>query len=224
MSIRLRRYILSLCLILPASVFSQTDYQMGLLPVLNFNKKLKEGFRLNVKAENRQIWYEESSFGWSHELLDLSSVISKKIGLRSSIAGGYLLRLREGKIIHRSIQQFTIIRRYSNFRLSHRIAADQSFDHSKPHIFRLRYRLSTLWPLKGQRLNPNEFYLKLNNEYLNSLQAGEYNLELRLVAVLGYEITDNNKLEMGLDQRFANLIHQELKLRSWGNISWFISL
>ena len=112
----------------------------------------------------------------------------------------------------------------SGFRLAHRFTADQTFSPSEKSEFRLRYRLTTELPLNGQSADAKEFYLKVNNELLNSFQGKEYDLELRLVPLLGYTVTDNHKLEIGPDYRLNRFLQSEARNRFWLSINWFIEL
>ena len=202
----------------------QGDYQLGWLPVINVNKKLKQDFKVNFKLETRQAFFGENDFYWKHQLVDLANVFSKKVGLSSSVAGGYLLRFRDNQLTFRLIQQYAIIQNFSSFRFSHRFVTDQTFQKNKEPKFRLRYRLSSLVPLNGQSIDHKEFYFKINNEYLGGFQKNNNDLEVRLSIYLGYKFTDNNKLEFGLDNRFDSFIKEELEAKTWVHVIWYISI
>lgn len=202
---------------------AQSNYQLGVLPVANINKKLNDELKLNFKIESRQIVYKEKGFDLEHELIDFSTILAKKVGLNSSLAGGYLLRVRDNKITHRLLQQFVITQKQTILRVAHRFSSDQTF--SKESItYRMRYRISGQIPLNGQSVNPREFYLKINNEYLNSWKDGHYDLEIRLALSLGYEFNDNNKIEFSFENRSDAFIENQLRNRSWINMGWFVSI
>lgn len=223
MNIKTRLSTLFLFIIFCGIGKAQDNYQFGLLPVINVNKKLPANLKLNFKTESRQIIYKEQNFKSEHELIDFSAIASTKIGLNNSLAGGYLLRVRDERIVHRLIQQFAITQKWLFFRIAHRFSSDQTFE-EEGTTFRFRYRISNQIPLNGQSINANEFYLKLNNEYLNSLQNSNYDLEIRLAVFLGYEFNDNNKLELGIENRLDSFIENQMRNRSWLNISWFIAI
>jgi hypothetical protein len=197
---------------------------LGLLPVLNVNTAVAQNYKLNFKTESRQVLYRESELQFDYERVDISLILSRKTGLNNSIAVGYLLSIREGLLVSRSIQQFTITRKYASLRLAHRFSMDQIFEKDEDTAFRIRYRLSNQLPLNGRSVNAKEFYLKVNNEYLNSFQGGDYDLEIRLGLLLGYEFSDNSKIEFGLDQRFDSFIEAKLRKRSWINFAWYVAL
>ena len=201
---------------------------MGVLPAVNLNKSLENDWKINLKIESRQllkegVFSENSETNYEYILTDIALVAAKKVGLNNALAGGYLLRFRNDQFFHRAIQQFTLTRRYAGLRLAQRFSADQTFAKDEATTFRLRYRLGVEIPLNGQSVDPQEFYLKINNEYLGSLEDEETDLEIRFVPLLGYEFTDNNKLEAGLDYRLDSFIGDDSRQRFWGIVSWYVS-
>lgn len=219
----------SLCLQFSNTALSQSTYQFGGLPSLNLNNKLKNDWSLNFKIESRQMLQKGTyngniDKGFEYILTDFSFITTKKVGLNSRISGGYLIRFRDGEVIHRSIQQFAIIQKMPNFRLAHRVVTDQTFSSAEATEFRLRYRLTAEIPLNGQSVDLKEFYLKINNEYLNSVQDSEYDLEIRLVPLLGYAIKDNHKIEFGLDYRVNSFLNNTARHSFWMSLNWFIDI
>ena len=146
---------------------SQSSYQAGLLPSINLNKKLEKDWSLNFKIESRQLLEEgelgtNNSIQYEYLLTDISWMASKKIQLNQSLAAGYLLRVRNQKPSHRFIQQYVITKNYTSLQLSHRFVADETFNEGESMELRLRYRISALFPLSGQSIDPKEFYVKIN--------------------------------------------------------------
>ncbi len=208
---------------------AQGAYQFGLLPSINFSKKLKKDWKVNLKFQSRHLlkqgrWDTQNELNYDYGLSDFALMSSKKVGLNNKVAGGYFIRFKEDKIIQRLIQQFTIVRKYNSFRLAHRISADQTFENEKKPKYRLRYRLASEFPLNGLTLDEKEFYLKINHEYLNAFQKKDYDLEIRLVPLLGYKYSDNNKLELGFDYRINSFLSEAAEHRFWIAINWFIAL
>ena len=142
---------------------TQNHYQVGVLPAININKKLTNDLKLNFQTALRQIIYKEKSFDFKNELLDFTLIASKKVGLNNSLAGGYLLRVENDKIIHRSIQQFILTPQLEVFKIAHRFRTDQTFESRQNITFRVRYKISCQVSLNGQSLDSKAFYLKLNN-------------------------------------------------------------
>lgn len=210
-------------------VFAQSTYQLGGLLSLNLNKKLKNDWYLNTKLESRQLFRQGEINGnteeeYEYRLTDLSFISAKKVGLNSRIAGGYLIRLEDGEFFHRFIQQYVIVQKMSGFRLSHRFISDQTFSKIEKPEIRFRYRITSEIPLNGESVDPGEFYLKFNNEYVNSFQASEYDLEIRLIPLLGYDITDNFKIESGLDYRVNSFLNNSARHSYWMTFNLFIEI
>ena len=219
--------ILVLCVSLTGE--AQSDYQYGFLPSLNLNKRWKNDWKVNLQIASRHeikagVFGENVDAEYEYLLTDVAFVGSKKIGLHHHLAGGYQIRFRDGAIFHRTIQQYVTVRAYNAFRLSHRIAADQTFSTTDRPEFRLRYRTTGVFPLSGNELDPKEWYFKVNTEYLNAIQSKVYDIELRLVPLLGYVFTDANKIEFGMDYRLNSFLNESPSHRFWWSINWFIVL
>ncbi len=226
----MRLFLLSTLLILSSHLGSaQSSYQIGLLPSININKKLPNDFSLNFKTESRQelksgFFNKPNDFNYKYELTDFSIITAKKIAINKSITIGYLLRIRENNVINRSIQQFITTKNYSGFKIAHRISTDQTFEKGEETEFRIRYRFSSEIALNGLSVDPKEFYLKFNNEYLNSWQGGDYDFEIRIVPFVGYVFSSSKKLELGLDYRMDSFIKDSSRNRFWIGVNWFQSI
>lgn len=208
---------------------AQSTYQYGTLPSLNIKNKFQNGWSLNSKVESRQLMKSgdfngNSNSEYKYVLTDFSFIGAKKVGLNSRIAGGYLIRLRETEIFHRLIQQYTIVQKMNGFRLAHRFSSDETFSNIEKPKFRLRYRITSEIPMNGKSVDPKEFYVKLNNEYLNSWQGKNYDFEVRISPLLGYDITDNNKIEIGLDYRVNSFFNNSTRHSFWLSLNWFIDI
>ncbi len=214
---------------------AQSFYRTGTMPSVNINYGLNKGWGLHFKAESRFLFQSgqfgnEPLRGFNYLLSDISMIVSKRTGLKTNLAGGYLIRINDLDVMHRTIQQFSIVRKYNNFRLAHRFSSDQSFNLTPNEEFkfkyveyRLRYRIAAEFPLNGQSVDPREFYLKINNEYLYSWQNSDNDIEIRIVPLLGYNFEKNSKLEVGLDYRLDSFLNDNLRNSFWFNINWFFS-
>lgn len=220
---------LILLVVIIGKAAAQDAYLVGMLPSLNWSKGLDNDWSLNLKVESR-LRFLQGEFGGNassnldFQVADFALTASRKTGLNNALAGGYLIRLHGEESFHRFIQQFTVVKRYETFRMAYRFSSDQTFSSNNPWELRLRYRITAEIPLNGQSVDPGEFYLKLNNEYLNSWQEGEHDLEIRLVPLAGYEFTDNNKLEFGLDYRLSSFIDGNSRNSFWFNIGWYLKI
>jgi len=214
---RQRALATSVLFLLFVPLFTQ-DLDLGFLPTFNLNVELSESWRLNSKLESR---FQDK---FSHALTDLAVVASREIGFNNKVAFGAMLRFRNGQTAQRVIQQFTLVRKYDAFRVSHRLASDQTWAKEEPPEVRARYRITAQIPLNGQSVNPREMYLKVGNEYLGSLELQELDLEIRLTPTLGYEFTDQNKIEVGLDYRLGSILQSSARQRMWYSVNWFLAI
>lgn len=211
-----------------SAAFGQASFRVGMLPGVNINKKISGDWRLNLRMEGRlDLWKgtfsSPSDPDVRYDLTDMALVTSRKVGANNSLGAGYLIRFRGDEINHRFIQQFTIVTKYDAFRLAHRISTDQTFEPGEPWEFRLRYRAAADFGLNGREVDPGEFYLKFNNEYLGSIEGKEWDLEVRLVPVLGYAVNDDNKIEFGLDYRMDSFLAGPSHSTFWVALNWFVS-
>lgn len=220
-------FLLVMVICLPAAG-AQLERQMGFLPSINLNKKMKDGWALNMKLESR---YQTGAFAGGIEdleepqylLTDLSLLVSKKMGLLHTFSGGYLVRIREGELVHRSILQYARVGRLGNLRAAHRLVADQTYAEAEEVLLRFRYRLSLEVPLAGEEVDRNELYIKLNHEYLNAFQDREYDLEVRIVPAAGFLFSDLNKMEIGADYRLSRFLAGPPRHVLWFTASWFLT-
>lgn len=213
-----------------SSAAAQSTYRAGYLPSFNLNQKISGNWALNYKIEGRALASQgvleaPNPYQFDYSLTDISIVGSRKIGLNNKLAAGYLLRASEGAPRHRTIQQYTIIKRYTGWRLAHRIASDQTFGAGEATAVRLRYRLSTDLPLNGQSVDEREFYFKINHEYLAEFEEQDQDLEIRLIPYLGYLINEKNKVELGLDYRLDRILLASPNRHTlWMAINWFVTI
>lgn len=226
---RLFYYTALFMVFLLSEVKAQRTYQTGLLPAVNFNYKLKGDWSLNSKLESRQrlssgTFNMDGQADFDYVLTDFSLIAARKVGLNARASAGYLIRITDDEAIHRFIQQFAMTQKLSGLRIAHRLVTDQTFSRDELPEFRLRYRWVTEIPLNGQSADPKEFYLKVGNEYLNSLQDGSYDLEIRGIPLLGYIVDDKNRLEGGLDYRVNSFLRGNARHRFWVSLNWFVEL
>lgn len=205
---------------MPAIGNAQSSYQYGVMPSVNLQKNFPKQWKSVFKVESRQSFYKQS-LKYDYLLTDISLVVTKRIATNITVGGGYLLRAENDDFYSRAIQQISLSKNYSVLRMAHRLMTDQTFEGEGNTEFRLRYRLSTEIPLQGQSLDIKEFYLKFNNEYLNSWQRNDYDMEIRLVALLGYSLSPVNDLEIGIDYRLDSFISDNSRNRIWLSINYF---
>lgn len=202
---------------------SQSDLGFGILPCINVSKKFQKDWVINARAESR-ISIVENFDKLDYTLTDLIVTGGKKIGSEITLMGGYLLRLNENDFQHRTIQQLIFSRNIRHIRISNRVSTDQTFSENLPVIYRLRYRLSTELPLSGQTVDPKEFFIKINHEYLGAYRKSEFDLEIRNCVFIGYVVNSSAKIEFGIDHRVNSFFDYDARNRIWNSINFFYSL
>lgn len=220
---------MALCLVFPCvDAWAQNGYKGGIMFQLKPDFSFGKDWKLNTKLESRQLLFEglnKDPFHttFQYERSDLEMVLSKKTSPTGAVGGGYLIRLDEGKFTHRFIQQYSISQSAWGMRLGHRFRTDETFERDESTRYRLRYRISMEKPLNGQEIDPGELYLNINNEYFQTLQDRAYSLEIRAMAALGFNFSDQSKLETGLEYRIEDLFLNSNTQLLWLNVAWYVS-
>ncbi|MDZ7774876.1 MAG: DUF2490 domain-containing protein [Bacteroidales bacterium] len=137
------------------------------------------------------------------------------------MTGGYMLRMDEKKPTRRASLFFSTISQRRSLTLGHRFGIENTVKSSDINEIRLRYRLSTAIPLNGTKIDPNESYLKLSNEYVGSDDEGIRALEIRALAALGHEIGNSQKAEIGLDYRISEIGTSVNIQTLWVYLGWY---
>lgn len=208
---------------------AQATYQIGLLPTVNLNHGWQDRWSVNYKVETRQLFRQgtfggESVGGPTHLLTDQSVILGRKVGLHGRLAAGFLYRLQEGANAYRFTQQYSVTQPLSGYRLAHRVVSDQTLSDDEPTVFRLRYRAVAEVPLNGRSADTKEFYFKGGAEILQSGQRADYELEIRLIPMIGYAVSNNQRIEAGLDHRTERFLEGDVRHSFWWSVNWFLDL
>ncbi|SOD93060.1 DUF2490 domain-containing protein [Spirosoma fluviale] len=222
-------FVTFMLLFITLAAVAQDRYVAGTLPQLNINFSLPKKFRLNTKLESRQLFAERgpnesTSNRFRYERTDLALVLTKKSSLNSTLGGGYLIRLEDNQLIHRLIQQANLVNDLGLITVAHRLVLDETFRPDEPVEVRLRYRLSLEKALNGQRVDPNEMYLRFNNEYLGIWAPNRTDLEIRASFAVGYNALNGNKIELGAEYRVNEFDQSSQAHQYWATVSWFINI
>ena len=208
-------------------VFAQGGFESGWIPKLNVQAKFSDQIKWNNSIRSRQRFSsreEDDLINYKYVLTDFTTILSTTIRGNKSLNAGYMLRLREGSLIHRLIQQFNVTNRFDAIRMGQRLGIDQTFTEDKSFVFRMRYRLNIEKALQGDKVDSKEFYFKIGNEYLGAFSSDVKSMEVRLTPQFGYQVNDRNKLEFGLDYRLGSIFSGPLSNDLWWNTVWYLSL
>ena len=213
------KYILFILFFWFVTTAAQTNFTTGFLPKIVVSLKTSDKTKWVNSIESRNRIYDDF-YQFSHSLVDVSSIFSVKTDLNQSFNLGYIIRFRNAEIIHRTFQHYNIIHALTSSKLAQRFAFEQFYQTNKKTTYRTRYRFSFEKPLNGDRLDINEFYVKLGNEYLYNFT----NLEVRFTPYLGYQISKKDKIEFGFDYRLNNFIAKQANNNLWFRATWYVSL
>lgn len=197
--------------------YSQESTQFGMLPKVVLSNKIDEKSKWVNSIESRT--FVKDNLNTNHSLVDVSTIYSRKISNNQSANFGYILRFRADEIIHRTFQHFNVLSNLSALKIAHRFAFEQFYQRGEQITFRARYRFSLEKPLNGERVDVNEFYIKLGNEYLYDFS----DLEARLTPYLGYQLSQKDKLEVGFDYRLGEIFAISQSKNLWFRVIWYIS-
>lgn len=222
-----RVFLFSILLLLAKPVFAQS-LEVGTLPKINIRQNLNGKWQLNYAWESRQLWLDkkdglEAKYPAHYVLNDITVNAVRKIRLNYRLNAGFVLRFEENSFIHRYRQAISKVVRGRNYRIGHRLVTDQTFEAELDPEFRLRYRFTWERALNGLKVDKGEWYFKVNHEYLNSLQSSIYDLEFRIIPLLGKEINRLTKVEFGIDYRAQDFLRQSTTHVFWLNMNWYYS-
>jgi hypothetical protein len=192
---------------------SQTSHRVGALVGSAAGIQLKNGIRANFGIETRHLFKGFSQTDWEYDYVrtDITASVSYVASTTGIFSGGYMLIHEPGYDRHRLMQQFTLIDQWMNLRWAHRMMLDQTFGEGWFPRFRLRYRMATEIPLNGQAVDAGEFYIRVNNELVNDFNNNEFDLEVRLVPMVGFAMLTNAKIEWGMDYRTDSFLHGKFR-------------
>jgi hypothetical protein len=218
-----------LALLFAGSLNAQDSFQVGFLPGINFQGNLKNNMALNLKVESHQqflsgLYGKTADFHYRYSLTNVSLITYKKVGQKTTLGAGYLVKNTEDIYYHRFMQQYITFKKFRIAQVRQRFMTDQTFSQEEKAEYRVRYRITAEVPFKGPDIDTKELYFKLNNECLNSLQDKHYDLEFRIVPLVGYEFSDASKLEWGLDYRIGHLMSDQSLSSLWLSVNWQVGI
>ena len=161
----MRKLLLIFLLSLPAQLMAQGTVRMfGFFPEFQIGIKATEKLKIIGKIESQHGMAEkfegkDLDVGYFHNLTDFQGFLGTKVNPFIDIAAGYQYRVNSrGDNSHRTIQQISILQLPGNYKIGHRIRADQTYAPFEKNDYRLRYRISFELPIEGKSLDPGEFY------------------------------------------------------------------
>lgn len=145
------------------------------------------------------------------ERIEGSLFLNRRLTVRTAVSAGYLLRVGTPLEATRAIEnrltgQVSHTLSAGIHQLSYRGRLEWRMRDSGD-VLRARIRVSMRTPLQGDRLDPGETYLLLQNELLGSwaMESGDRAADNRLSAHMGWLLRNRQRVEIGLQHRWEDI-------------------
>lgn len=223
----MRTKLAMLFLLASLALSAQENLRGGYMPAVAVSLPT-DGPKLAFKVESQQFQYQGSEANASkyvYRRTDLQSFIGFGLHPLWKMAVGFQYRFNTGELQdeQRTIQQVVFLQRIAAVRMAHRLRTDQTFGAGELSM-RGRYRLSAEIPLNGQKVDPGEWYAVVSVESIFENAQNNWGLENRLVATLGYQATNQVKVEIGPDWRVSGFMSNTYSHDLWFGIGAYITL
>jgi hypothetical protein len=169
------------------------------------NHSVSQKYKVNFALRSRYYLFKQGSILYKQRQIDIFHFSTLKLNYHHDLSLGAYYGSRgvfdEGSNEIRFTQQFNYKHQKLSFRYGHRFRTEQRILDTRT-IFRHRYRFSIDFPLNGEKLNIGEPYLIAAVEGLLSLSKDRKpELDERTTVQIGFQLSENLKLQTGLDCR-----------------------
>ena len=205
MTISSSRLLLLLVFILVAATSQSQNFAIQAEPDIAINIDRPNRWSFNFGITNRDLLYFNNTSQFRVNFVEISHFTSYEVGFYGKLSLGLRYRFnelfedsREDEI--RITQQYSRSRKYNALKVAHRFRFEQRF--RELTIYRGRYQFSVEYPLNGERIDQNEYFLVISAEALLSMAKEEKpELGQRFDISLGKDIGNGNKADLGLQYR-----------------------
>lgn len=190
------------------SVCSQNDFTAYFEPSFAVNHKVNDTYKVNFSTVSRNYIYRDDAFEFTVRQVQFVHFSTYIFNSNHSVSAGIMYRFRENFEDRsnelRFTQQYNYAFRPNIVRFGHRFRTEQRITTAHT-IHRFRYRFTIDLPLEGERLDIGEAYFVANTESLLSVANSELpEIDQRFTTQIGWQLTQNLKLQTGLEYRFEN--------------------
>ncbi len=235
------KLLLCCCLCWAQVGWAQSVHLFSVEPTIGLEGKMNDRldyfFQISSESQLNQEVLEDETFENGARNMDFQAGLATDFTADLSGSASFTFRLREpfgGEITTelRPTQQVTLSTSKGKYRFRHRLRADERFiqrDPGEKHGFdlRLRYRLSLDFPLEGDRLDEQEFYLNTNAEFLYTPTEDDafFYREYRGYLGLGYQFNSSYTLELGGSLESARISRTLGRENIWlAKVVWAVEL
>ncbi len=175
--------------------------------VLAVNHKASQSYTVSFALEARYFLYKNNALLLKQQQVDFAHFSTLHFNYNHSLSLGVEYRNRvvfnEGSNELRLTEQYNYKTQKLGVRYGHRFRSEQRFFENET-VFRQRYRFAVDFPINGEKLDIGEAYLVSTVESLLSLsQANKPETDIRLASQIGWQITEDLKLQTGLEYRLG---------------------
>ncbi|TYA70076.1 DUF2490 domain-containing protein [Seonamhaeicola marinus] len=202
------KYLSLVCTIfLSFSAFSQDYFDVLGETTLSFNHSISKKYNASFIFRSRYFLHK-SNLDYEQQQVDVFHFSNFNVGNSNKIGFGFYYRNRDwfnsGSDEIRLLQEYTLGRQKIGFKLGHRLRLEQRFFDTYT-VYRPRYRFAVDLPLNGDTLDIGEAYFIGSTEALCSISK-EHSplLDQRFTSFIGWLISENVKLQSGLEYRWEN--------------------
>ncbi len=181
-------------------------------PAVSVTKKITTRWSYNITLRGRQRFtnYGEGELNFKTDRWDIIGFGTYSLLGGKKISLGYMFRTYdpfepESGFEHRLNQQFAFIKTFGGFRLGNKFLIEERF-RSFDYMTRVRYGVSTDFPLQGEKLDPMEFYVIAGNELVYATNRFMNQLENRFTIGLGWLLKNEKKIQVAAESRYNDLI------------------
>ncbi|SHJ21122.1 Protein of unknown function [Mesonia phycicola] len=215
MIISFSKYILFIFLFLITFTSSSQDFTALINPAVSVTIKNETpwsytfgtAYRSNIYQHTAEENLDNKKLKINSQFTEFNHSTTRKIGFNSKLSAGIKYRFVETytgkKDETRFIEQYAYTKKYEKFKLVHRVRFVQRF--RERTTLRGRYRLLAELPLNGNRVDAKELSLVGTIEGVWEFGKEEVpNYGFRYSNYLGYRITNNTVLNLGVEYRYRN--------------------
>lgn len=185
---------------------SQSNFNSLGESMVSIENKTSKSYSFNFVLRSRYFLYQPETFNYEQQQVDIFHFSNFKLNQAYKLSLGVYYRNRDwfesGHDELRFLEQITYSKKQAITKHSHRFRAEQRIINSKT-IYRQRYKFAVNTPLNTQGTNTVKSFLITAIEGLLSLNKTiKPETDLRFTAIVGWHISEDLKLQTGLEHRF----------------------
>ena len=188
-------------------IVAQNDFETLGETSFAINHEISQNYSMNIALRSRYYLHKNAEFTFEQRQIDVVHFSNFKLNYNNDLSFGIQYRNRD--LFSDNSYEFRITEQFNynkkspiGARFGQRIRSEQRIFENET-IFRQRYRFAIDFPLNGEKLDIGEAYFVGALEGLLSLSKfSKPEIDQRTTAQIGWQISENLKLQTGLEYRF----------------------